>query len=104
MRKTQKIKFYLQDDNSYDPYADEYGADSPKLVAERYANVTDLGTNRSVELLGKLDQNAKVVRLELPFDGAWSYLTIDDSPIKYRLETLRTPLKGISLIVGEDDG
>lgn len=104
MRKTQKIKFYLQNDNGYDPYAEEDTADDPKLVAERYANVTDVGTNRSVELLGKLDQNAKVVRLELPFDGEWSYLTIDDSPIRYRLETSRKPLKGTTLIVGEDNG
>lgn len=104
MRKTQTIKFYYQDENSYDPYAEEDTITSPKLVAQRYANVTDVGTNRLVELFSRLDQNAKVVRLDSPINEAWSYLTIDDGSIKYRLETQRQPLKGTTLIVGEDNG
>ena len=99
MRKTQTIKFYYQDENSYDPYSDEDTPTEPKLVAKRYANVTDVGTNRLIELFGKLDQNAKVVRLDSPINEAWSYLTIE-----YRLETQRQPLKGTTLIVGEDNG
>ena len=104
MRKTQIIKFYFQDENGYDPYAEEDTITSPKLVAQRYANVTDVGTNRLVELFSRLDQNAKVVRLDSPINEAWSYLTIDDGSIKYRLETQRQPLKGTTLIVGEDNG
>lgn len=104
MRKTQIIKFYYQDENSYDPYSDEDTHIQPKLVAKRYANVTDVGTNRLIELFGKLDQNAKVVRLDSPVNEPWSYLTIDDESIKYRLETQRQPLKGTTLIVGEDNG
>ena len=50
MRKTQTIKFYYQDENSYDPYSDEDTPTEPKLVAKRYANVTDVGTNRLIEL------------------------------------------------------
>ena len=98
------IKFYFQDENGYDPYAEEDTITSPKLVAQRYANVTDVGTNRLVELFSRLDQNAKVIRLESPINEAWSYLTIDDGSIKYRLETQRQPLKGTTLIVGEDNG
>lgn len=104
MRKTQIIKFYYQDENSYDPYADEDTSTEPKLVAERYANVTDVGTNRLVELFSKLNQNAKVIRLDFPVNELWSYLTIDDGSAKYRLETQRQPLKGTTLIVGEDNG
>lgn len=104
MRKTQTIKFYYQDENSYDPYSDEDTPTEPKLVAKRYANVTDVGTNRLVELFSRLDQNAKVIRLESPVNDSWSYLTIDDCPIKYRLETCRKPLKGTTLIVGEASG
>lgn len=104
MRKTQIIKFYFQDENGYDPYAEEDTITSPKLVAQRYANVTDVGTNRLVELFSRLDQNAKVIRLDSPINEAWSYLTIDDGSIKYRLETQRQPLKGTTLIVGEDNG
>ena len=104
MRKTQIIRFYFQDENSYDPYSDEDTPAEPKLVAKRYANVTDVGTNRLVELFSKLDQNAKVIRLESPVNDSWSYLTIDDCPIKYRLEICRKPLKGTTLIVGEASG
>lgn len=104
MRKTQIIKFYYQDENSYDPYSDEDTPTEPKLVAKRYANVTDVGTNRLVELFSRLDQNAKVIRLESSVNDSWSYLTIDDCPIKYRLETCRKPLKGTTLIVGEASG
>ena len=104
MQKTQIIKFYFQDENGYDPYAEEDTITSPKLVAQRYANVTDVGTNRLVELFSRLDQNAKVIRLESPVNDSWSYLTIDDGSIKYRLEIQRQPLKGTTLIVGEDNG
>lgn len=104
MRKTQIIKFYYQDENSYDPYSDEDMSTNPKLVAQRYANVTDVGTNRLVELFSSLNHNAKVVRLDSPVSEKWSYLTIDDGSIKYRLQTLRQPLKGTTLIVGEDNG
>ena len=104
MRRTQIIKFYFQDENGYDPYAEEDTITSPKLVAQRYANVTDVGTNRLVELFSRLDQNAKVIRLESPVNDSWSYLTIDDGSIRYRLETQRQPLKGTTLIVGEDNG
>lgn len=100
----QIIKFYYQDENSYDPYSDEDISTEPKLVAKRYANVTDVGTNRLVELFSKLNQNAKVVRLDSPVNKLWSYLTIDDGSIKYRLEIQRQPLKGTTLIVGEDNG
>lgn len=100
----QIIKFYYQDENSYDPYSDEDISTEPKLVAKRYANVTDVGTNRLVELFGKLNQNAKVVRLDSPVNELWSYLTIDDGSIQYRLEIQRQPLKGTTLIVGEDNG
>lgn len=104
MRKTQIIRFYFQDENGYNPYAEEDTITSPKLVAQRYANVTDVGTNRLVELFSKLNQNAKVVRLDAPVNELWSYLTIDDGSIKYRLEIQRQPLKGTTLIVGEDNG
>lgn len=104
MRKTQIIRFYFQDENGYNPYAEEDTITSPKLVAQRYANVTDVGTNRLVELFSRLDQNAKVVRLDSPVNNTWSYLTIDEGSIKYRLETQRQPLKGTTLIVGEDNG
>lgn len=95
-----KIKFYSESKRKYNPHTSNYEG-TTELVATRYGNVTDIGTNRSVELFGKYDQQAKTIRFSEPVTVSWSYLTIDDSPVKYRLNTERHPLKGVSLIVGE---
>ena len=100
MRMDTKINFYSESGRHYNPHKSKYEGD-PELVATRYGNVTDVGANRSVELFGKYDQRAKTVRFSEPVDTNWSYLTIGDSSIKYRLNTERRPLKGVSLIVGE---
>lgn len=100
MRMDSKISFYSESKRRYNPHASKYEGGT-ELVATRYGNVTDVGTNRSVELFGKYDQRAKTIRFSEPVTVSWSYLTIDDSPVKYRLNTERRPLKGVSLIVGE---
>ncbi len=100
MRMDQKISFYSEKERKYNPHTSKYEG-GPELVATRYGNVTDVGTSRSVELFGKYDQQAKTVRFSEPVTPSWSYLTIGDSPAKYRLRTERHPLKGVSLIVGE---
>ena len=69
-------------------------------MATVMANVTELGTNRSMELLGSYTANSKVVRLgSVP--GKWSYLMIGDIDKKYRLQTSRQTQKMTSLLVGE---
>ncbi|MBD5429342.1 MAG: hypothetical protein HDR40_05440 [Lactobacillus sp.] len=100
MRMTHKVKFY-RSDSFYDPDAHEF-ADDVKVVHEDMANVTDMGTNRSQELLGNYVKQAKVVRLLHPLHTVFDYLTIDNSDTHYRMQTQRTPLKGYTLIVGED--
>lgn len=100
MRMDSKISFYSDSKRRYNPHTSKYEGGT-ELVAIRYGNVTDVGTNRSVELFGKYDQRAKAIRFSEPVTVSWSYLTIDDSPVKYRLNTERRPLKGVSLIVGE---
>lgn len=100
MRMDQKISFYSEKKREYNPHTSQYEG-GVQLVATRYGNVTDVGTDRSAELFGKYDQRAKTVRYIEPVDVSWSYLTIDDSSTKYRLRTERRPLKGVSLIVGE---
>lgn len=100
MRMDQKISFYSEKGRKYNPHTSKYEG-GPKLVATRYGNVTDVGTNRSVELFGKYDERAKAIRFSEPVTPNWSYLTIGDNQVKYRLRTERHPLKGVSLIVGE---
>lgn len=100
MRMDSKISFYSESKRRYNPHTSKYEGGT-ELVANRYGNVTDVGTNRSVELFGKYDQQAKTIRFSEPVTVSWSYLTIDDNPVKYRLNTERRPLKGVSLIVGE---
>lgn len=100
VRMTSKINFYSEANRQYNPVTHKYEGDTP-LVFSTFGNVTDIGVNRSVEVFGKYDQQAKVVRLQSPVTVSWAYLTIDDQPTKYRLQTSRAVLKGNTLIVGE---
>ena len=100
MRLTNEVKFYNQTERHYNPNTSQYEG-GEMLVDTVMANVTDVGTNRSVELFGKYDANSKVVRLIEPIDKVWSYLTIDDDSTRYVLQTTRQPLKNTTLIVGE---
>lgn len=98
MRLDHDVTFWL-DDEAYDPKTHQYG--SPKKVATVAANVTDLGTDRSVQLFGNYNQKAKTIRMAEPINANWSYLTIDDNSTKYGLNTDRQPLQNATLIVGE---
>lgn len=102
MRFDSVIRFY-EEGKKYDFQTSQYNG-SPKLLLEVMGNVTDMGVDRAYRLLGSLSQSVKVVRLTEPVDFKWSYLTIGDSPNKYRLRTAQTPLKNYSLLVGEDVG
>lgn len=94
MRMDRVVKFYLEGRRS----------GNAKLIAEDMANVTDMGVDRTTELLGNMNQRALIIRTLHPVTLGFSYVTIDDSPKRYRLTTARKPLKGNSMIVGEDIG
>ena len=100
MRLDTVVKFYSESERHYDPKFHGYvgGTD---LIATVMANVTELGTNRSMELLGSYTANSKVVRLVGSVPQKWSYLTIGDIDKKYRLQTSRQTQKMTSLLVGE---
>ena len=99
MRLDTVVKFYSESERHYDPKAHGY-VGGVTLVATVMANVTELGTNSSMELLGSYTANSKVVRLgSVP--GKWSYLMIGDIDKKYRLQTSRQTQKMTSLLVGE---
>lgn len=99
MRLDTVVKFYSESERHYDPKAHGY-VGGVTLVATVMANVTELGTNRSMELLGSYTANSKVVRLGSAPEK-WSYLKIGDIDKKYRLQTSRQTQKMTSLLVGE---
>lgn len=103
MRYDKIITFYTSGDRRYDPKAHGY-VGGAKQVGVVLANVTDLGTDRSAQVLGNIDTKAKVIRLIAPAPDKWDWLTIGDDGPKYRLTTSRVVLKGNTLIVGEDNG
>lgn len=94
MRMDSVVKFYQEGRRSGDV----------KLVAEDMANVTNVGVDRSANVLGNINQRSLVVRTLHPVEVGFSYLTIDDGDKHYRLTTGRRPLKGNTMIVGEDIG
>lgn len=100
MRLDTVVKFYSESERHYDSKAHGY-VGGAVLVATVMANVTELGTNRSMELLGSYTANSKVVRLVDSVPSKWSYLMIDDIDKKYRLQTSRQTQKMTSLLVGE---
>lgn len=98
MRLDHEVTFWL-DDEEYDPQTHRY--DDVKKVATAVASVTDMGTDKSVQLFGNYAQKAKVIRLAEPITVNWSYLMIDDNATHYALNTSRDPLQNATLIVGE---
>ncbi|MDD7693811.1 MAG: hypothetical protein PT937_05505 [Lactobacillaceae bacterium] len=103
MRFNHEVKFYNAGKRKYNPKTSKYEGGT-ELVADVMANVTDVGTTRSVQLFGSIVQGVKELRLVEPVNDVWAYLTIDDGPTKYRMQTTTTPLKNVSLLVGEDVG
>ena len=103
MRYDKVIRFYSDGKKRYN-FQTSKTEGEPQLLFEVMGNVTDMGVDRSKELLDSIVQGAKIIRLIEPVIVKWSYLTIDDSLKKYRMRTTVKPLKGYSMIVGEDVG
>ena len=103
MRFDRKIEFYSKAQRKYNPHTHQYEG-KPVLVDSIRANVTDIGTNRSVQLFGNYNQNSKVVRTIKEPPANWDYVMIGNHNQKYVLQTSRKPLKHYTLIVGESNG
>lgn len=100
MRYDTKVLFIKNGEGSYyDPDLGEWIEDEPTVTATD-ANVTDLGTNRSVALFGSIKQGAVVIRTQPLFIvPKWDTIEIGDK--SYQLTTARQPLDRNSLIVEE---
>lgn len=103
MRYNHEIKFFSEDKRHYNPIISQ-NEGGTGLIADVMGNVTDVGADRSTKLFGSIVQGIKVIRLVEPVDKKWAYLTIDDGKTKYRMRTTTTPLKNVSILVGEDIG
>lgn len=97
-----EVRFYSKKDRKYNPHTHGHEGEI-KEVGSLIANVTDLGTNRSVELFGNYSQNSLVVRTIKEPPISWDYMTIDNGSTHYKRQTQRKPLKYCTLIVGESD-
>lgn len=98
-----KVVFYSAKGRKYNPKTSKYEGEV-KEVGSIYASVTDVGTNRSVQVLGNLNANDKIIRSYNEPPAEWDYCLIDNHVTKYKLITKREPLKLFTLIVGENNG
>lgn len=96
------VTFHDKSNRKYDPKQHKYVGDEEQVVKLR-ANVTDVGTDTSVQFFGDYKHKALVIRLTKEPPTKWSYLTLDGDSKKYVLNTMRKPLKCYTLIVGESD-
>lgn len=103
MRFNDKIKFYSEAEEHYDPKVGDY-VGGVTLVGEEIANVTETGTETSVSAFGDISTRSLVIRFVNSIEYKWSYLTVNGLETKYKPITARQPLKNNTLIVGEMNG
>lgn len=101
MRYDTKITFY-RNETKYNPKTSK--REHVLNAFTRFANVTDLGTAKQVELLGKISQGTKTIRLPSKNVAEWDYLTIMGDHTHYKFKSSIKVLKGFAMIVGEDNG
>ena len=97
------VTFHDKSGRKYDPKQHKYVGSDSQIMRLR-ANVTDVSTDKSVQLFGDYKHRALVIRLTKEPPQKWSYLTLDGDPKQYALNTMRKPLKYYTLIVGETNG
>lgn len=100
MRYTDEITFVKDSKESkYDPDLGEW-VDGEAKRTGTVANVTDLGTERSVKVFGDVREGAKVIRTMPLFDvPEWDQIEIDNNI--YKLTTERIPSNRTSIVVEE---
>ena len=99
MRYTDEITFVKRGSSNYDPDLGEHVEGEPTKTGTS-ANVTDIGTDRSITLFGDIEQGAKVIRTMPLFDvPEWDYIEYEGKT--YQLTTERSPDKQHTLIVEE---
>lgn len=103
MRYDIKVTFYRDETGKYNPVTHKHD-NNLKLVFTAYANVTDLGLAKQVELLGSIKEGSKTIRMiDLPPDK-YDFIKIENDSHKYRFASSLNISKGYAMIVGRDNG
>lgn len=103
MRYDTKVYFWKDETGKYNPVTHKHD-NNLKLVFTAYANVTDLGLAKQVELLGSIKEGSKTIRMiDLPTDK-YDFIKIENDSHKYRFVSSLNVSKGYAMIVGRDNG
>ncbi len=98
MRLDTDVVFVKNGSEAYDPVAGEVVASNP-IETVVSANVTDLGTERSMKLFGDVNEQRLVIRLLEPYTETFDYIRIKSKT--YKQTTVRDPSMRSSMIVDE---
>ncbi|EMW5544986.1 hypothetical protein AAFB30_002663 [Enterococcus faecium] len=100
MRFTDEIIFVKRSsDSKYDPDLGEWVEGKPERTRTE-ANVTDIGTDRSVTIFGSVEEGAKVIRTQPLFSiPEFDYIEFEGKT--WQVTTARNPSFRNSLIVQE---
>lgn len=99
MRYLDEVVFIEETEERYDPDLGEY-VGGQLIETPLDANVTDLGSDRSIALFGDVQENSKVIRLQ-PYQMVpkFDYLTIEG--VTYKSTKDLRPQNRKTLIVKE---
>lgn len=100
MRYLETVTFVKESpDTRYDTDRGEWMESEP-IKTTFSANVTDIGTERSIKLFGDIKQGAKVMRMMPLFDmPEYDYIEFDNK--KWKLTTYRNPSERNTFILQE---
>lgn len=103
MRYDTQVSFWNEGTDEYDTWEHKH-IKRPKLLSTVFANVTDLGTEKQVQLLGAIKQGSKTIRMTALPPDKYDYIKIENDAHKYCFQSSMTVQKGYAMIVGQDNG
>lgn len=103
MRYDTKVYFWKDETGKYNPVTHKHD-NNLKLVFTAYANVTDLGLAKQVELLGSIKEGSKTIRMIYLPPDKYDFIKTENDSRKYRFVSSLNVLKGYAMIVGRDNG
>ncbi len=102
MRYDTLVTFWKEQD-FYNPVTRKHEKKNIQLT-QMFCNVTDLGIQRQVELLGGIDESSKTVRMMSLPPSEYDYIKIKGINEKYRFISSLNVQKGYAMIAGVDNG
>lgn len=84
MRYDSLISFVKEGSEVYNPVTGDYIASEPVSI-EKWANVSDLGEEKKVLVVGDLSKKAKIIRLDGVFKEAFDWIEYDGTKYVVKL-------------------